>query len=140
MCDDNQDKRLKKISRIVSLIVGFVVFMALNLFTPPEQRAATTFIFISGVAYGLTLLAFSLFRAAAKKGWAEKLRVHSRVYYISRTKLRLIWTGAISLSLLSLIGGVISRSSGLRFFLTYFVPIVLVGLVASISSGKDEGN
>ena len=140
MLDDNQDKRLKKIGRIVSLIVGFVVFMVLNLFTPPEQRAAITFIFISGVAYGLTLLAFTLFRAAVQKGWVERLKAQSRVYYISRTKLRLIWTGAISLSLLSVIGGVISRSSGLRFFLTYFIPIVLVGLLAFISSGKDDGN
>ncbi len=140
MLDDNQDKRQKKISRIVSLIVGFVVFVVLNLFTPPEKRAVTTFIFISGAAYGLTLIAFSLFRAAVQKGWAEKLKAYSRVYYISRTKLRLIWTGAISFSLLSVIGGVISRSSGLRFFLTYFIPIVLVGLVASISSGKDDDN
>lgn len=136
---DYNKKRRKRVTRLVALGVGFGVFVILNVAVPPESRSEITFLILAGFAYGITLLLFTFLRSsAAGEIWA-RLRIRSRVYYMSRTKITLIWVGAILISILSFIGGIVSRGAGARFFLTYLIPIALIAAVSLMSvEGNDE--
>jgi archaellum biogenesis protein FlaJ (TadC family) len=136
--EDFDGKRVKRIGRFVSLGVALVVFVALNFIVPKESRSAITFLFFAGIAYGISLLLFFLYRTAAASGWLQRFRIRSRVYYISKQTYVALWVGAVLLSMLSLVGGVITRSGGLRFLLLYLIPVVLIGAVSLISTEDED--
>jgi hypothetical protein len=137
--NEHDDRRVRRIGRFVSLGIALVVFVALNFIVPRESRSAITFLFFAAIAYGISLLLFFLYRTAVASGWLQRFRIRSRVYYISRQTHIALWVGAVLLSILSIVGGVISRSGGVRIFLLYLIPVVLIGTVSLISTeDKDD--
>jgi len=137
--EEYKNKRTKRVGQLVSLGIGFAVFVVLNLVVPRESRSEITFLFFAALAYGLSLLLFTLYRSAAASGLLERMRIRSRIYYLRRSTYALLWLGAILLSILSLIGGIISRSGGVRFLLIYLIPVVLIAAASlmSVEDGSD---